>query len=183
MTSLNLGHAQSERDLLIDDFNDGDLVNQAGGNWEIWLRTQDDDTQYCKAEFVKDDALGDPAGQSVRLDYDVDSPNPAYNGFRANFNNLDATGYKTLYFYLKGDPIEGLTQKVKVELIGPDKRPSPHVIDGITGKWQKFSIPLSEFFLIQDWKALQQFVLVFADILNLPKTGTLYLDQVSFSKE
>jgi len=181
--SLPLSYAQTEEVLVIDDFNDGNLQDKLGGTWEVWLRTQDDPTQNCKMSFVTEDALGNPSGQAVRLDYDVESENPAYNGFRAYLKDFDATPYKSLSLYLKGDPAPGLTQKVKIELIGPDKRPSPYVIDGITGEWQKFTVPLSEFWVVQDWTKLYQFVVVFADILNTPKTGTVYVDEVSFSKE
>jgi hypothetical protein len=169
--------------VLFVDLNDADMKSALGGEWEVWLRTEEDDTQTSKMNFTKDDALGNPEGHSIRIDYDVDSPNPAYNGIRASLNTLDASEYKFLNLYLKGEPAPGQTQNVKIELIGPDKRPSPYVITGITGEWQKFQLPLSEFMVIQDWKTLEKFVVVFADILNLPKTGTLSIDQVYFSKE
>ena len=178
--SSNLSHAQHE-ELLIDDFNDGDLNNKVGGAWEVWLRTKEDTTQNCKATFVKDEALGNQAGQSVLLDYDVESENPAYNGFRAYLNDFDGNKFKMLNLYLKGDTAAGFPPNLKIELIGPDKRPSPYMITGITDQWQKFSVPLSEFFVVQDWTKLYQFVVVFADITSNPQKGAVYLDQVSFS--
>ena len=175
--------AQNSGKALIDDLNDADMTNKLGGQWEVWLRTQDDPTQNCQMSFVSDDATGDPSGNSMRLDYDVDSENPAYNGVRTDLKNFDASGFKTLNLYIKGDAARGFPPNLKIELIGPDKRPSPYIINGITDKWQKFTVPLSEFWLIQDWKSLEKFVVVFADITSDPKVGTIYVDQIYYSKE
>lgn len=176
--------AQEAKTALIADFDSGQNFNNLGGEIEIWLMGDGSDTtQSCQMSFVDDDALGNPAGYSLRLDYDVDSPNPAYNGVRTSLGSFDATGYNTLNFYIKGDVESGFTKKLKVELIGQDKKSSPHMIDNITGEWQKFSIPLEEFWFIQDWKTLEKFVVVFADINNDPKTGTIYLDRIYFSHE
>ncbi len=168
---------------VIGDFDSGQPVNNLGQVIEVWLRGDgSDETQTCKMTFVKDDALGDPSGQSVRLDYDVDSPNPAYNGMRMDLNHFDASKFKTLNLYVKGDLQKGFSQRVKIELIGPDKRPSPHVFEGVTEEWQLVTIPLEEFMLIQDWSILEKFVVVFADIISEPKVGTIYIDYVHFGQ-
>jgi len=175
------GLAEEGEAAVIADFDSGQPVNNLGQKIEIWLRGDGSDpTQTCQMTFVKDDALGNPNGQSLRLDYDVDSPNPAYNGVRTDLNHFDATKFKTLNFYVKGDAKKGFPSKMKIELIGPDKRPSPHIIEGITSEWQLITIPLDEFMLIQDWSILEKFVVVFADIVSDPKVGTLYIDQVYF---
>ncbi len=170
---------------VIADFDKGQAVTNAGKPVEVWLKDDGkDDTQKTTMSFVADDAAGNPHGESVKLDYDVDSPNPAYNGIRLNLNNFDASGYKTLNFYVKGDAKAGFAKRLKIELISAQtKQPSPYLFDGITDQWQKVSIPLSEFWGLEDKSSIAQFTVVFADIVNLPKTGTVYLDQVSFSKD
>jgi len=177
---LSSSPLRAEGEAVIDNLNDADLGNKLGGAWEVWLRTQDDPTQNCKMSFAKDDALGDPTGHAMQLDYDVDSENPAYNGVRTDLNHFDASGFKTLNLYVKGDGARGFPPNLKIELIGPDKRPSPYLITGITDQWQKFTVPLSEFWLIQDLKRVEKFVVVFADITSSPKIGTIYIDQVYF---
>ena len=168
---------------VIADFDNPQPTNNVGQEIEIWLREDGSDkTQGCKMSFVEDDALGKTDGHSLRLDYDVDSPNPAYNGLRMGLNHFNATSFKTLNFYLKGDAQQGFTQQLKVELIGPDKRPSPHMVNDITTEWKKFSIPLDEFLTIRDPSDLEKFTVVFADINNDPRVGTVYIDQVYFSK-
>lgn len=169
---------------VVADFDSGEAKNNRGGEIEVWLAGDGSDTtQTCQMLFVPDDALGNESGHSLRMDYDVDSPNPAYNGVRADLNHFAATGYKTLNFYIKGDPARGFAKMLKIELIGKNGQPSPYVVNGITEEWQKITVPLSEFFLIKDWSTLQKFVVVFADIMNDPKVGTIYLDHVYFSKQ
>lgn len=129
------GFAQ-EKTALIADFDSAQPQNNLGGEIEIWLREDGSDTtQGAQMSFVKDDALGNPDGHSLRLDYDVDSPNPAYNGVRTSLNHFDASGYRYLNFYVKGDGQKGFPSKIKIELIGPDKRPSLHIFEGITDEW------------------------------------------------
>lgn len=172
-----------ERSVLIADFDSAGPKNNLGREIEIWLRGDGSDTtQSCQMTFVKDDALGNPEGHSLRLDYDVDSPNPAYNGMRMDLNFFNAASYKRLNFYIKGDPQKGYPGRIKIELIGLDKRPSPHVFEGVTNEWQLISVPLNEFMLIRDWTTLEKFVVVFADITNDPKTGAIYIDHVHFSR-
>lgn len=170
-------------ELIIADFDTGDKPNNIGGDFGSWDKDPNDETQSCQMTFVSDDAMGDPAGYSAQLAYDVDSPNPAYNGFWMKMNGEDASSYNTVNFYLKGDAAKGFTKRVKIELKDMTNKPSPYIVTGITEQWQKFSIPFEKFRRIQDWKSLNEFVLVFDDINSSPKTGVIYLDQVTLSKE
>ena len=179
ITSLNAFADET----VVADFNSSQAQHNLGGVIEVWLAGDGSDTtQFSKMSFVSEDASGNAAGKALRIDYDVESENPAYNGVRADLNNFDTTGYKTVNFYIKGDPITGFTKTLKIELIGDSGRPSPTMVNGITGEWQKISIPLVDFPMIKDGSKLQKFVVVFADINNDPKVGTIYLDQISFSK-
>jgi hypothetical protein len=169
----------AEAGLVIADFDTGDKPNNIGGDFGAWDKDPNDETQSAGIEFAAEDAIGDELGYSLQLSYDVDSPNPAYNGFWMNLNNLDATAYNALTFYLKGDDAQGYTQRVKIELKDSGKA-SPFILRGVTGEWQKFSIPLEKFRQIKDWSALTEFVVVFDDINSNPKVGGLFLDHVAF---
>lgn len=179
------GFAWAEKEpLVVADFDSAEKINNLGAPIEVWLREDGSDkTQGCEMTFVEDDALGKPGGHSVRLDYDVESENPAYNGIRMGLSLLNPSLYKTLNFYVKGDQAKGFTHRLKIELIGQGKPPSPYLVEGITADWQKITIPLSEFWVTESGVPLDKFVVVFADINNDPKVGTVYLDQVYFSKE
>ena len=85
--------ADSGTELVVADFDTGDKPNNIGGDFGAWDKDPNDDTQGTQLTFEPDDALGDQAGYAIRLDYDVDSPNPAYNGFWMKLNGEDATAY------------------------------------------------------------------------------------------
>ncbi|OGW78678.1 MAG: hypothetical protein A2Z83_04565 [Omnitrophica bacterium GWA2_52_8] len=169
--------------LLIADFNSGDKPNNLGGDFGSWNKDATDDTQGSYMSFVADDALGSESGHSVRLDYRVDSPNPAYNGFWMKLNSVDFTSYDTLNFYIKGEPQAGFTKRLKLELKDASGIPqASFVMTGISDQWQKISIPFKEFGAATNWKEMTEFVVVFDDMNSRPKTGSIYLDNVSVSK-
>jgi len=176
-------NAFAKSELVIADFDTGDKPNNIGGDFGGWDKDPNDDTQGTQMSFEPDDALGDPAGYSIRLDYDVDSPNPAYNGFWMKLNGEDASSYNTLNFYLKGDGASGYTKRMKIELKDMNNKPSPYIVSGITDQWTKVSIPFEKFRRITDWEAMNEFVLVFDDINSNPKQGTILLDHLSLSAE
>ncbi len=179
--STQVGFAQEE--LVVSDFNTGDKPNNIGGDFGAWDKDPNDETQSCQMSFESDDSLGDKMGYALRMDYDVDSPNPAYNGFWMKLNDLDATQYNTVNFYMRGDAQAGFTKRVKIELKDSTKQPSPYILSGISEQWQKFSIPFEKFRRIKNWEALSEFVVVFDDINSNPKQGTVFLDHITFSSE
>ncbi len=170
-------------ELIIADFNAGDKPNNIGGDFGVWNKDPDDSTQKAEMKFESDDALGDRAGYSIRLDYDVDSPNPAYNGFWMKLNGVDASPYNSLTFYIKGDAKLGFTKRLKIELKDKGNKPSAYIVGNITDKWQKVTIPFDKFRHIQDWSSLNEFVIVFDDQNSNPKSGAVYIDQIALSKE
>ena len=169
--------------LVLADFNSGDKPNNVGGDFGSWDKDPEDDTQGTQMAFEPDDALANPAGYSIRLDYDVDSANPAYNGFWMKLGGEDARDFNTLTFYIKGDIEKGFTKRVKVELKDQSGKPSPYLVANVTGEWQKVSIPFEKFRRVSDWSRINEFVVVFDDMNSRPKTGSLLIDQVTFSKE
>ena len=185
-TTENAAPAAAEasgNDLVIADFDTGDKPNNIGGDFGAWDKDPNDETQGTQMSFEPDDALGDPAGYAIRLDYDVDSPNPAYNGFWMKLNGENATGYNAITFYVKGDKDKGFTKRMKIELKDMTNKPSPYIVSGITDQWQKISIPFSKFRRITDWSSMNEFVVVFDDINSSPKSGSVLVDHVALSKE
>ena len=173
----------NDKELVIADFDTGDKPNNIGGDFGAWDKDPNDETQGTKMSFDPDDSLGDPAGYAVRLDYDVDSPNPAYNGFWMKLNGQNATAYNTVNFYVKGSKEAGFTKRIKIELKDMSNKPSPYIVSGITDQWQKISIPFEKFRRVEDWASMNEFVVVFDDINSNPKSGTIWIDQITLSKE
>jgi len=156
------------------------VYGECGGQYGVWNRFPDDPTQICQMSFVPDAIFGQ--GYALRLEYDVDSPNPAYNGFWLKLNGADFTQYNTLNFFIRGDDKQGYSRRLKVELKDEDNS-GQYVVRGISGKWQKISIPFSKFWKIHDWTNLVELVLVFDDINSNPRVGTIYIDHITVSKE
>ena len=172
--------AASSATLLVDDFNRGEKPNALGGDFGSWDKDPNDPTQKCMMSFDKANAFGG-AGYALRLDYDVDSPNPAYNGFWSKLQGTDVSPYKNLEFYVKGDPSLGHSTQIKLELKN-SKEVGRYLLKGIGDEWQKVTIPLKDFVGVTDWKTpLTEFVVVFDDITCTKKVGTIYLDEISFT--
>jgi hypothetical protein len=170
-------------ELVIADFDTGDKPNNIGGDFGGWDKDPNDESQGTQMSFDTDDSQGDASGYAIRLDYDVDSPNPAYNGFWMKLNGEDATPYNTLNFYVKGDAKAGYTKRFKIELKDMTNKPSAYIVSGVTDQWQKISIPFEKFRRIENWNSLNELVFVFDDINSSPKTGSILIDQITFSKQ
>ncbi len=175
--------AAASNELVIADFDTGDKPNNIGGDFGGWDKDPNDESQGTQMSFDTDDSQGDASGYSIRLDYDVDSPNPAYNGFWMKLNGEDATAYNTLNFYVKGDAKLGYTKRFKIELKDMTNKPSAYIVSGVTDQWQQISIPFEKFRRIENWNALNEIVFVFDDINSTPKTGGILIDQVTLSKQ
>lgn len=178
--SLALGWAQgaAAATLLVDDFNRGEKPNALGGDYGSWNKDEGDPTQGCENSYDSANAYGG-VGYALKLDYDVDSPNPAYNGFWMKLQGISLEGYSDLVLYAKGDSIRGYTEQIKLELKNGDVV-GKYLLSGITSEWQRFSVPLSEFTGLNDWSSLSEFVVVFDDLNTTQKVGTIYLDEISF---
>ena len=165
--------------LKVADFDSGEKPNNLGGDFGAWNRDPTDLTQMCTDSFSSEVKCGDK-GYSLKLVYDVDSPNPAYNGFWTKLQNQNLKDYKELVFFVKGDEAEGFTPRFKVELKNLTEV-SSFLVSGITSAWQKMVIPFQKFKAITDWSQMTEFVVVFDDLTSNPKEGIIYIDDISFS--
>ena len=165
--------------LLVDDFNDISKPNFLGGNFGAWDKDKKDMTQFCVDSFDGDIKNGN-SGYSLKLDYDVDSPNPAYNGFWMDLNNVDLREYNTFVFYVAGDKKTGYTTQFKVELKNSSGEVGRFLVTGVTSKWTKVMVPFRKIHGLTDWRSVSQIVIVFDDVTSTDKDGVLYFDDISF---
>jgi hypothetical protein len=164
--------------LMISDFDRMGWQTNLSDPFGTWNQDPDDDTQSCKARLVDDPRVGDQ-GYSLMLDYDVLSPNPAFNGFWMKLPAVRTRDFGALTLAVKGDPDRGFTTRLKLEL--KDKRGSAtYILDGITAEWRRIRIPLSAFDGIRKIKAATEFVIVFDDETVTEPIGTIFLDEVGF---
>ena len=76
----------------------------------------------------------------------------------------------------------GFTTRFKVELKNKAGKRAVYTISGVTNEWQEFRVPFKETRAIQDWSKLDEFTVVFDEILVTKKTGKIFMDNISFQK-
>lgn len=174
---------------MIADFDRGMMVNNLQGECGTWEARPEDKMQGINAVLDKDVKVGE-AGYSLKLEYSVDSPMNAVNGFWTQLRSFDASPYDHFEFWVKGDKAEGCTTLFKIEFKKFQKDKEGHdetikgsyIAKGVTDKWQKISVPLNVMNGILDWKDIVELVITFEKRrVDKPK-GVLYFDDFAFVK-
>ncbi|MFH1258208.1 MAG: carbohydrate binding domain-containing protein [Elusimicrobiota bacterium] len=167
---------------MVTDFNIDERLNNLEGGFGAWNKDEDDPAQFCVESFNDQVRVGNK-GYSIQLDYSVDSPRDAYNGFWMKLLGFDATPYKAIAFQLKGDKEKGYTTKFKIELKNPQQKQNGRFyVTGVTDDWQDIVVPFESFRGIKDFSYLSEFVVVFEDRMATKKKGRIYIDDVRFLK-
>jgi hypothetical protein len=166
--------------LVIASFDSGMKPNNIGGDFGAWDRDPKDETQFCEAEFSAEQKVGS-VGHSLKLVYDVDSKQEAYNGFWMNLEKTDFRPYGNIAFSVKGDTQKGFTDKVVIELKNKNGEVGKALVS-VTGEWQEKVLPVSVFSGIRDLSEMTEFVVVFDDRNSNPKTGAIYIDNIYVKK-
>jgi len=129
MLSSQVAFAANE--LMIADFDTGDKPNNLGGDFGAWDKDPNDDTQTCAVSFnFGDDPTGNTDGYSLQMDYDVDSPNPAYNGF---WTTLEGKDFSVLYQSESYPVINSLTPEAPFGFPTFFKKSPPFLFRAIIG--------------------------------------------------
>ena len=166
--------------VIVAGFDEPRASTNLGWTFGPWERDSRDPSEFCHVTLSADPRFG-AAGASVRLDYDVDSPAPAYNGLWVKLPLVRVQEYEALSVVLKGDPARGFTHRLKLEL-KDGQQVATVVLDGIDGMWRRFRIPLSAFRGIHQIETATEFVVVFDDLTSTQKIGTIFLDEVAFEE-
>jgi len=163
--------------LVLADFDQAGWRTSLGDPFGGWDRDPGDPTQFCRPRLVEEPRLGH-AGYSLRLDYDVDSPNPAYNGFWMKLPGIALRQFGTLSLAIRGDPDRGFTRRLTLEL--KDRRhTASYLLEGIGAKWVRMRIPLEAFRNIESIGAATELVIVFADETATERVGSVYVDEIA----
>lgn len=179
---------KTEKRLMIDDFEDGNLKNRLNGDQGAWNLDQFEEDTFCYPEIV-DYPSPELSQKVLKLEYDIDSEKDARNGFWIKLMNADASEYDHLEFLVRGDAEKGFTSKFIIEFKKfkdqkkrVEKLAASYVVEGVTSRWQRISIPLNMFSAIREWKDLDELVIIFHDRLCDVKEGALYFDAFQFKK-
>ncbi len=177
---LSVDHSTHNiQNLIVEDFDDMEHVKKAlGVNFSSWSKDPTDETQKASAQ-IDTTENSHSNGASLKIDYDVDSPRPAFNGFWLKLNNIKVSAYSTFEFLIKGSQ-KGFPNRFKIELKGDGKVGTTYV-SGIGSEWKRISIPLYEFHGLSNCKKFTEFTIVFEDHTVGQKVGTVYIDDIQFS--
>lgn len=173
--------ALDSKSLVAADFNSGAKPNNLGGNFGAWDKDPADASQVCKDAFDGENRYGED-GFGLKLYYDVDSDRPAYNGFWMLLQGLDASGYDSISFWVRGDKGAGYTTKFKVELKNAGGETASYYVANVTDSWQNMLVPFAGMRGMKDFSALKEFVIVFEDRAVSKKTGVIYIDDIAFTR-
>jgi len=179
--SFSVTTAKAAEELIIADFDTGEKPSNIGGSFGAWDRDPADFSQGCSESFDSVNRRGSK-GFAMKLEYDVESRNAAYNGFWMLLQGMDAASYNNLAFWIKGDGLEGYTTVFKVELKNTSRQAGRYYVTNVTDTWQKITVPLKDFKGISDFSSLTEFVIVFEDRIASNKKGIIYIDDISFTK-
>lgn len=192
--------------LFVDDFNSGVRKNKLGGNSFVLTSSEE---IYCEISFSSTEYVEEQNGMSLRLYYKFPSEKHflkhihKYNQKSKNSKNLlqhfsdeerthfcayltKLNGVKLkgrfnyLNLFLKGEKGGNYTRKVIVEL-KDKKNTEKYVLEGITDKWQKFTIPLKYFRNINLSSIEELVILLLSEEVTRPE-GIIYIDNIYFSK-
>ncbi|MDP3704099.1 MAG: hypothetical protein Q8R78_06900 [Candidatus Omnitrophota bacterium] len=163
---------------VIADFNRPGHRTNDDLSYGAWNSDPGDPTQSCRVRLVDTERVG-PEGFGLLIDYDVESPNPAYNGFWLKLPEVPLAAFGALSFSIKGDAQRGFTRRLRLEL-----KDRSHVagfqLEGITAEWTQVQVPLRAFAGIEALRRATEFVIVFDDETVTEKVGTVYLDNLTF---
>ena len=173
--------ASPSGELLVADFDSGEKPNNIGGDFGAWSKDPTDFSQGCTESFDSVNRYG-TKGFAMKLEYSVESKNPAYNGFWMFLQNLDASKYDNVAMRVKGDAKVGYTTVFKVEVKNAAKQVGRYYVTNISDQWQDIVIPLKDFKGLTDYSNLTELVIVFEDRIASNKKGVIYLDDIRFTK-
>ncbi|MBI4387814.1 MAG: hypothetical protein HY582_02060 [Candidatus Omnitrophica bacterium] len=171
-------------DLVVAHFN-WTPPNQLGGNWGLWNAGG---FEGC-ALVLDSDVSGAPNMFSQALEYNLSLQDQPYCGMWMHlgpYDNqgmptpFDASSYKTMSFYVKGDLTASFTDKFIVELKNGYST-HPYLVQGITHQWQRYDIPLLAFTGGLDTRALTEFVTAFSHDYTYPPSGKISMDHITLS--
>jgi len=171
------------RRYLVTDFDDAVRVNERGGRFDVWSRAiggMSDPRQTCEISFQPGGAQGG-SGKALKIAYALGAAKSSCDGVWMQLGDFDASAYRYLVLYVRGDRKRGYTRRLKLELKGAGGT-GVYVVEGIQSGWKRVAVPLRMFQGIKDFKNLREFVIIFdAETVTRP-SGTVYIDTVQFLK-
>jgi hypothetical protein len=132
-----------------------------------------------------EDPSGERLGRSLQLRFDFAAAEDGVAVVQVPLQDVDASGFDHLAFWIRGDPQAGFGPSVKIRL----RRPGPKgggrwqtgsfVVDGIGERWERVMIPLNRMPGIREWTHLSDFLLVIQARRLGVESGGYHLDEIA----
>lgn len=171
--------------LILDDFDDETSENNMNGRSGVLIQNPNDKTQMCYTGFDSFYRVGD-TGRSLKLTYDVDSPNDCYVGYWTRLPWIDLTLHDRFTIYIKGSKEkEGFTRQLRLELKSLTET-GQFLVTGITDEWKRYTIPINAFKdsygkSMTTLNEITEFIVMFERGWMTDKEGVIYIDNLYFS--
>lgn len=171
--------AEADRDkLFLINLDDSAVMRNIG----VWEHNLFDSDQSLKVGVTEGNNADEKHRKILKLDFDVDSPNPAMVGCWLKLENLDLSEFDTLRLKIKSDESERFSGNLALQFTDADNKKAPYLINGIGKDWKEFEVPLKKFKRIHDWTRITGFEIIIDDINARPKEGVLFVDEISVSR-
>jgi hypothetical protein len=173
--------------LVLDDFNRPELINNLGGESVTRQDGPEDSANRLEVSLSSGVKRGESGG-ALYLYYTFDKKSPAKSTYRMDLNDLDATEYDHLEFWVKGDPHRGFGQSFKVEFQRPMEgfpqltQQGSYIVTGITDQWKKVRVPLNLMNGITKWTHIDSFNIEFHIRRSENLQGAYYIDDIALIK-
>ncbi len=167
--------------LILNDFNNGTAQNNLEKEDFVWVQDP------CTIEPVYNDKSSPHEGAySLKINYDTKKTGGGawitYPG------SIDTSKYKWLQFWVKGEKGgETFAVEIKDAKEAKSKLNIKDYLDSTTTRWQKVSIPMSDFASTgegnPDMSQIIAVALVWWEELSLPVSGTVYVDKIMLVRD
>ena len=145
------------------------------GDHSVWGANSEDNTQLFKTELVPGET-----GKCLRLEYDVDSPRPAYGGIIFPFAQSVPDEYRSVLIDARCTTKAGETIQLDLSSGGDT---GVYFLSGIKPEWQTFIIPIKRFAGITPGKSLEKLTVVLRDDGANCKEGSFFFDNIALSSK
>lgn len=162
------------KQILVDDFEDGNLNNNLGGKGSCW--TSNGGSSACKARLENFKGF-------LEMQYNVITPN-SYALFSSELMGPNVSSMDTVWVTVKGkkggEPVYVELKDCSTPPKFPKKLLNSYLPQGIiTAEWSSAAIPLRDFEEITNWSCLDQINLLAHHQIKSGQ-GTIYVDDISF---
>lgn len=187
LSELTLAAVPTPIPLLLHDFERANGAPNLGGAMNSW--SAELGRQTGRIQYRLEPGSGPGGDRALYLHYRFVPDATGDLGWRITLPDVDASAYDHLELWIRGDETTGYARALKLEFKQPLPNAPPGllrqgstVVDGITGDWQRFRIPLNQMNGIADWQRLRQFGIVLQPRRSPVRAGAYWLDEIALIK-